>query len=119
MREKGAGLRFLLRARLLRLAPALARRFLSLPLADGGGVGHDDFVHPGEGLWEQHRPLEEAQVAPVQRQRENRVGLLFCKGGGGDTAGVTATGKTPHPPRILPNQAGQPPREGDGCDYVS
>lgn len=43
----------------------LAWRFLFLPLAHGIGVTHDHFVHPGEGLGEEHRALEEAQVASV------------------------------------------------------
>lgn len=44
---------------------ALARRFLLLPLADGVGVAHNHFVHPGEGFGEEHGALEEAQVAAV------------------------------------------------------
>lgn len=46
-------------------AGALARRFLFLPLAYGVGVAHNHFVHPGEWLGEEHRPLKEAQVATV------------------------------------------------------
>lgn len=57
-------------------AGALARRFLLLVLTHGVGVAHDDFVHPGERLREEHRPLEEAQVAAVQRQRKDGVGLF-------------------------------------------
>lgn len=61
------------------LATLLARRFLFLPLADGVGVAHYDFVHPGERLGEKHGALEEAQVASVQRQGEDDVGLLCCR----------------------------------------
>lgn len=52
---------------------ALARRFLLLPLTHGVGVAHDRLVHPGEGLGEEHCTLEEAQVAPVQRQGKDHV----------------------------------------------
>lgn len=55
---------------------ALAWRFLLLPLTHGVGVAHDHLVHPGEGLREEHCPLEEAQVASVQRQGKHHVGLL-------------------------------------------
>lgn len=48
-------------------AVALALRLLPLPLAHGVGVAHDHLVHPGEGLWEEHCALEEAQVPSVQR----------------------------------------------------
>lgn len=54
----------------------LARRFLFLPLAQGIGVAHNHFVHPGEGLGEEHRALEEAQVASVQRQGKDHIRLL-------------------------------------------
>ncbi|KAF3832891.1 hypothetical protein F7725_026556 [Dissostichus mawsoni] len=49
----------------LTLRDTLARWFLFLPLAHGVGVAHDHFVHPGERLGEEHRALEEAQVASV------------------------------------------------------
>lgn len=55
---------------------ALAWRFLFLPLTHGVGVAHNDLVHPGEGLREEHRTLEEAQVASVQRQGKDHVRLL-------------------------------------------
>lgn len=48
-----------------------------LPVADGVGVLNYDFVHPGEGMREQHGSLEEAHVAAVQRQGEYHVGHLF------------------------------------------
>lgn len=57
-------------------AGALARRFLLLVLTHGVSVAHDHFVHPGERLREEHRPLEEAQVAAVQRQGKDGVGLF-------------------------------------------
>lgn len=55
---------------------ALTRRFLFLPLTHGVGVPHNHFVHPGEGLGEEHRSLEEAQVASVQRQGKDHVRLF-------------------------------------------
>lgn len=57
-------------------AGALARRLLLLVLTHGVSVAHDHFVHPGERLREEHRPLEEAQVAAVQRQGKDGVGLF-------------------------------------------
>lgn len=60
-------------------ALTLARRFLFLPLADGIGVAHDDLVHPGEGLREQHSALEETQVSTMQCQSEDHVFFLFWK----------------------------------------
>lgn len=57
----------------------LAGRPQLLPAADGVRVLHDDLVHPGEGLREQHGPLEEAQVASVLRQGEDHVGHLLCE----------------------------------------
>lgn len=57
-------------------AGALARRFLLLVLTHGVSVAHDHLVHPGERLREEHRPLEEAQVAAVQRQGKDGVGLF-------------------------------------------
>lgn len=60
-------------------ALTLAWRFLFLPLAHGVGVADYDLVHPGEGLREQHGTLEETQVSPVQRQREDHVFFLFWK----------------------------------------
>lgn len=54
----------------------LAWRFLFLPLAHGIGVTHDHFVHPGEGLGEEHCALEEAQVASVERQGKDHIWLL-------------------------------------------
>lgn len=59
------GLSFFLHAGALTQVCTLTRRFLFLPLAHGIGVTHDHFVHPGEGLREEHRALEEAQVASV------------------------------------------------------
>lgn len=58
-------------------ALSLARRLLFLPLTDGVGVSHDDLVHPGEGLREQHGALEETQVPAVKRQGEGHVFFLF------------------------------------------
>lgn len=72
--EEGGGVRWIQRSKRLRFflcagaltqVCALARRFLFLPLAHGVGVTHNHFVHPGEGLREEHRTLEEAQVASV------------------------------------------------------
>ncbi len=57
----------------------LARWFLFLPLADGIGVAHNDFVHPGEGLRDEHSTLEETQVSTMQRQSEDHVFFLFWK----------------------------------------
>lgn len=69
---------------------ALACWLLLLPLADGIGVPHDDLIHPGERLWKENGPLEEAQVAAMQRQGEDHILLLFWRetgrkerGGGG------------------------------------
>ena len=59
------------------VAAPLARRQVLLPVADGVGVLHDHFVHPGEGLREEHGPLEEAQVASVLSQGEYHIGHLF------------------------------------------
>lgn len=59
------GLGFFLCAGALTQVCTLARRFLLLPLAHGVGVTHNHFVHPGEGLGEEHCALEEAQVASV------------------------------------------------------
>lgn len=59
-------------------APPAGRPVL-LPAAQGVGVLHDGLVHPGEGLGEQHGPLEEAQVTSVLRQYEHHVGHFFCK----------------------------------------
>ena len=64
-RRERVGLSFLLRAGALTQVCALAGRLLFLPLAHGVGVAHNHFVHPGEGLGEEHRALEEAQVASV------------------------------------------------------
>lgn len=58
---------------------ALACWLLLLPLADGIGVPHDDLIHPGERLWKENGPLEEAQVAAMQRQGEDHILLLFCE----------------------------------------
>lgn len=58
-------LSFFLCAGALTQVCTLARRFLFLPLAHGIGVTHNHFVHPGEGLGEEHRTLEEAEVASV------------------------------------------------------
>lgn len=66
--EGRGGQRFLcfpLHAGALTQVCALARRFQFLPLAHGVGVTHNHFVHPGERLGEEHRTLEEAQVASV------------------------------------------------------
>lgn len=57
-------------------AGTLARRFLLLVLTHGVSVAHDHLVHPGERLREEHRPLKEAQVAAVQRQGKDGVGLF-------------------------------------------
>lgn len=50
-----------------------------LPVADGVAVLHDDLVHPGEGMREQHGSLEEAHVASMLGQDEQHVGHLFCR----------------------------------------
>lgn len=60
-------------------AAPLASRPVLLPVADGVGVLHYDFVHPGEGLREQHCSLKEAQVASVLGQGEHHIGHLFCE----------------------------------------
>lgn len=60
-----SSLRFFLCAGARTQLATLARRFLLLPLAHGVGVAHNHFVHPGERLGEEHRALEEAQVASV------------------------------------------------------
>ena len=62
---KVRGLSFFLHAGALTEVCTLARRFLFLPLAQSVGVTHNHFVHPGEGLREEHCALEEAQVASV------------------------------------------------------
>lgn len=51
--------------------------FLAPPLAHGVGVADYQLVYPGEGLGEQHRPLEEAQVSAMLRQHKHHVGLLL------------------------------------------
>lgn len=56
----------------------MAGRPVALPLADGVGKLHDDFVHPRKGLREQPGPLEEAQVAAVLGEGEDHVGHLLC-----------------------------------------
>lgn len=75
----GEALGFLLQAGALAEVTILARRFLFLPLAHGVGITHDDFIHPGEGLGEEHGALEEAQVTSVKRQGKDHVGLLFYR----------------------------------------
>lgn len=64
-RERYRGLGFFLCAGGFTQVCTLAWRFLFLPLTHGIGVTHDHFVHPGEGLGEEHCALEEAQVASV------------------------------------------------------
>ena len=53
--------------------------WLSSPLAQGVGVADDQLVYPGEGLGEQHGPLEEAQVTPVLSQDKQHVGFFICR----------------------------------------
>jgi len=57
------------------------RVFLAPPLAHGVGVADYQLVYPGEGLGEQHRPLEEAQVSAMLRQHKQHVGLLLWMAG--------------------------------------
>lgn len=67
----------LLDASALTQVATLARRFLLLPVAHGVGVTHNHFVHPCEGLWEEHRALKETQVTSVKCQGKDHV-LLLC-----------------------------------------
>lgn len=78
--EEDCVLNLLLRV-LQAVVPALAWRFVPLPLADCIGVAHNDLIHPGEGLRKEYGPLKEAQVAPVQCKDKHHVGLLICEGG--------------------------------------
>lgn len=71
---------------------ALACWLLLLPLADGIGVPHDDLIHPGEGLWKENGPLEEAQVAAMQRQGEDHILLLFWRETGRKESGGKGEG---------------------------
>lgn len=66
-------------ARVLQVRAPPARPPVLLPQTDGVGVLHDDLVHPGEGVREQHGALEEAHVASVLGEGKHDVGHLLYR----------------------------------------
>lgn len=63
----------------LHLFRVRALRLVTFPLANGIGVLHHQLIHPCQGLGEQHGPLKEAQVAPVQGQHKHHVLPFLCR----------------------------------------